>query len=162
MKLHKIALLFLATAITFNSCKEEKARTVSKVVFEFKKEGELQLKKEATDSIIASFDLEIADDDYQRQTGLMHRASMENKQAMLFIFDNEAYRYFYMKNTIIPLDIMYFDQNKKLINIHVNTKPFDESNLPSTAPAQYVLEINGGLSAQLGVEVGDTFEFSEN
>ena len=70
---------------------------------------------------------------------------------MLFIFDDEKERYFYMKNTKIPLDIIYINSNKTIVSFQKSAKPFDESSLPSNAPAQYVLEINAGLVDALGL-----------
>jgi uncharacterized membrane protein (UPF0127 family) len=67
-----------------------------------------------------------------------------------------------MKNTLIPLDIIYLDENKKVVSIQKNAKPMDESSLPSGAPAKYVLEINGGLSDQLNIIDGDSISFSKN
>lgn len=141
------------------SCKEDK-KTVNPVVISFKKEGKLILKKAASDSIIKSIDIEIADDEYQTQTGLMYRDSMENNQGMLFIFPEAEYHSFYMKNTRIPLDIIYIDSDKTIVSIQKDAKPFDETSLPSDAPAQYVLEINGGLADKWNLAVGDVIEYS--
>jgi uncharacterized membrane protein (UPF0127 family) len=143
-------------------CKEESKTVVAPIKISFKKEGTLQLYKSGTDSIISTFDIELAEDEYETQTGLMHRVSMQNNQAMLFIFPNVQMRSFYMKNTLIPLDIIYLDENKKVVSIQKNTKPMDESSLPSAAPAKYVLEINGGLSDQLNIIEGDSISFSKN
>ncbi|MEO6346361.1 MAG: DUF192 domain-containing protein [Aquaticitalea sp.] len=126
----------------------------------FKKEGELTLKKVKSDSIIKALDIEIADDDYQTQTGLMYRESMEDNQGMLFVFPIADYHSFYMKNTLISLDIIYIDSNKKIVSIQKNAKPLDETSLPSSAPAQYVLEINAGLSDAWNLEVGDYIDYS--
>lgn len=143
------------------SCKEERQSTeVKPVKITFKKEGELQLKKAISDSILVTLDIEIADDEYQTQTGLMYRSDMENKQAMLFIFPNTDYRTFYMKNTKIPLDIIYISEEKTIVSIQKNAKPMDESSLPSEGPAKYVLEVNAGLSDLWSLEQGDSIEFS--
>ena len=68
-------------------------------------------------SLIAKFDIEIADDEYETQTGLMNRKSMKNDNAMLFIFPDMQMRAFYMKNTLIPLDIIYLDNNNTIVSI---------------------------------------------
>ncbi|WP_111685421.1 DUF192 domain-containing protein [Winogradskyella tangerina] len=141
-------------------CKEEKVnKTEDKVVVSFKKEGILQLKKANTDSIIKTLDIEIADNEYETQTGLMYRTELGTTQGMLFIFPDVQMRSFYMKNTKIPLDIIYLDGNRTIVSFQKNAKPFDESSLPSEAPAQYVLEINAGLSDKWQLEVGDQMEF---
>lgn len=106
------------------------------------------------------FYVELADDDNERAMGLMYREQMADEEGMLFIFPNSQYRAFWMKNTLIPLDILYFDQNKKLINISENTPPCKNTttrcpNYPSKKPAKYVLEINAGLSKKHGFSAGD-------
>ena len=160
----KIALVLSVIFGLNYSCKEEgnNHSKVSPVEINFKKEGELKLFKAANDSIIKTLNIEIADDEYQTQTGLMYRYSMEDNQGMLFIFPDSEYRYFYMRNTEIPLDIIYIDQNKTIISIQKNAKPHDETSLPSEGPAKYVLEINGGLSTQWNLQKGDKIEFSKN
>ena len=141
-----------------SSCKDEK-KIVKPVVVTFKKEGQLSLKKN-NDSIITSIDIEIADDDYQTQTGLMYRDSMEDTQGMLFVFPKADYHSFYMKNTRIALDIIYIDSDKKIVSIQKNAQPFDETSLPSKVPAQYVLEINAGLADAWNLEAGDLIDYS--
>jgi len=67
-----------------------------------------------------------------------------------------------MKNTYIPLDIIYLNKDKVIVNIQENAKPLDETALPSGVPAQYVLEINGGLSQQWSITVGDKMTFTKD
>lgn len=146
-------------SILNTSCKEEQ-KTVKPIVISFEKEGVLTLRKATSDSIISTLDIEIADDEYQTQTGLMYRDHMDKKQGMLFIFPDERPRSFYMKNTHIPLDIIYINSNKKVVSIQKNAKPFDETSLPSEGAAKYVLEINSGLADTWNIETGDTLDFS--
>ncbi|WP_426429589.1 DUF192 domain-containing protein [Winogradskyella sp. HB-48] len=149
--------------VIFFSCKNEKNTTSSdKVEVIFKKEGILHLKKANTDSIIKTLDIEIAEDVYETQTGLMYRTKLGTKQGMLFIFPDEQIRSFYMKNTKIPLDIIYINELYEIVSFQKNAKPFDETSLPSDAPAQYVLEIKAGLSDEWQLEVGDKIEFKKN
>jgi uncharacterized membrane protein (UPF0127 family) len=143
-------------------CKEETKSIVAPIKIEFNKEGTLQLYKHGTDSIISTFDIELAEDDYETQTGLMHRGSMQNNQAMLFIFPDVKTRSFYMKNTLISLDIIYIDDTQKVVSIQKSAKSMDETSLPSKAPAKFVLEINGGLSEKLNIAEGDSISFSKN
>lgn len=153
-----LLLMLSGGTLYFHSCKEE-PRSVKPVVIEFKKEAELFLKT-ANDSIIAEMDIEIADDEYQTQTGLMYRTSMEKNQGMLFVFPEEEPRAFYMKNTLIALDIIYIDVNKNIVSFQKNAKPNDEASLPSNAPAKYVLEVNAGLADQWELQVGDKIEYN--
>ena len=145
------------------SCKEKTQNTTVKpIIIVFKKDGELKIKAASSDSIITTLDIEIADDDYSTQTGLMYRKSMKNKQGMLFIFPDSDYRSFYMKNTEISLDIIYISEDKQIVSIQKNAKPLDETSLPSEAPAKFVLEVNGGLSDLWKLEKGDFIEFTSN
>ena len=117
------------------SCQEKQKSTVNLIDVTFRKEGVLQIYKSTNDSLITSFDIELAEDDYETQTGLMHRGSMSRNQAMLFIFSDEKIRSFYMKNTLIPLDIIYLNALKQVINIKKNAIPLDEQSIPSIAPS---------------------------
>lgn len=153
-----VAMLTLGVCcIPLQSCKEEQ-KSIKPVVIEFKKEGELVLKK-ASDSIVKNIDIEIADDDYQTQTGLMYRDHMDQDKGMLFVFPEAEYKAFYMKNTKIALDIIYIDADKNIVSFQKNAQPFSEASLPSNAPAKYVLEINAGLVDQWQLEVGDKIEY---
>lgn len=144
------------------SCKTESKREIKTETVAFKKEGDLSILKVGTDSIISNFDIEIADTDYETQTGLMYRSSMEKNQGMLFIFPNEAMHSFYMKNTEFPLDIIYIDGNQKIASFQKNAQPYDESGLTSKVPIKYVLEVNAGLSDEMGLQVGDSISFTRN
>jgi uncharacterized membrane protein (UPF0127 family) len=151
-------LLILGTSfLNLYSCKEDK-KVIKQTEVSFKKEAELSIFK-VSDSTEVILDIEIADTDYETQTGLMYRDSMLKNQGMLFVFDDVTKRYFYMKNTKIPLDIIYIDANKTIVSFQKNAKPFDESSLPSKVPAKYVLEVNAGLVDALGVSVGDTISY---
>ncbi|RZN79937.1 MAG: DUF192 domain-containing protein [Winogradskyella sp.] len=156
---YRILVVFSIICSLFFSCNtSEKKNSISKEI-KFKKEGALQLKKSSNDSLIKTLDIEIADDEYQTQTGLMYRNSMKELQGMLFVFPNEAPRSFYMKNTRIALDIIYISTDSTIVSFQKNAKPFDESSLPSNAPAKFVLEINAGLSDRWNLEVGDKISF---
>lgn len=124
------------------------------VYYMFQKEGELTI-SDSTNVRKAVIDLEIADTDYERQLGLMKRVSMEENQGMLFIFPADAMQSFWMRNTLISLDMIFINSNKKIVTIHKNTKVLSDQSYPSTSPARYVLEVNAGFTAKHGVQVGD-------
>ena len=111
---------------------------------------------------IHTIDIEIADNNFERQRGLMHRKSMSDDQGMLFIFDQQRPQSFWMKNTHISLDIIYVQTNGQVVSIARNATPFSEQSLPSEGPAQYVVEINGGLSSKLKIDKGTTVVFERN
>ena len=144
--------------VFFTTCKEDK-KVIKQTEISFKKEGELTIFK-AADSTKTTLDIEIADTEYDTQTGLMYRNSMETNQGMLFVFKDARKRFFYMKNTKIPLDLIYIDNTNKIVSFQKNAKPFDEASLPSNAPAKYVLEINAGLVDKWGISLGDSISFS--
>jgi uncharacterized membrane protein (UPF0127 family) len=158
MKKYLISAAVIGAIIVSEGCKEKTSKVLTQEVI-FKKEGELRLKKLANDSTIARLNIEIADDEYQTQTGLMYRKSMKDDQAMLFIFEDEIPRAFYMKNTQFALDIIFIDSDRKVVNIHKDANPLDHTSLPSEGPAQYVLEVNAGLSNTWTLESGDFIEW---
>jgi uncharacterized membrane protein (UPF0127 family) len=105
---------------------------------------------------------EIADTPELTAKGLMYRKSIPKDYAMLFIFENEEPRGFWMKNTLIPLDIIFLNKNKEIINIAKNVPPCKQSpckSYYSKKPAKYVVEIRGGLSKKMHIKAGDTIEF---
>jgi uncharacterized protein len=157
MKLN-ISLIIGLLLLLVPSCKD-KSKTQKNSEVSFTKEGVLNIFKAETDSIIKTIDIEIADNDYEVQTGLMYRNGMKNHQGMLFVFPEAQPRFFYMKNTRFSLDIIFLDSDKKIVSFQKNTKPFDESSLPSNVPAQYVLELNAGLIEQWNLQIGDYIRY---
>lgn len=159
MKKILIPAAVLISIFAFQNCKEKPETKVLTKEVAFIKEGELSLKKAATDSTIVTLNIEIADDAYQTETGLMYRKSMPDNHAMLFIFDDEVTRAFYMKNTEFALDIIFINSKKEIVSIQKNAKPFDPTSLPSNALSKYVLEVNAGLADHWQLEHGDRIEF---
>lgn len=102
----------------------------------------------------ARFTIEVADDARERSQGLMHRDSMATSAGMLFVYDQPQFVSFWMRNTLIPLDMIFIDEAGIVKGIHENAVPLDETAIPGGDGIQYVLEINGGLSSRLGIEVG--------
>ncbi|UXI69054.1 DUF192 domain-containing protein [Tahibacter amnicola] len=106
--------------------------------------------------------VELAENDQSRAYGLMFRERMAADRGMFFLFPEEAMQAFWMKNTLIPLDILYFDKNYKLVNVQHDVQPCKADPCPaypSEGPAQYVLELNAGTAAKIGVKPGDKLEF---
>lgn len=159
MNKHVIPALALGLTLSLTSCNSKKENKVLTREITFTKEAQIDLKKASNDSLLAHLDIEIAETDYETQTGLMYRKGMENQQGMFFIFENESRKSFYMKNTEFPLDIIYINKDFEIVNIYKNAVPFSKTSLPSGAPAQYVLEVNAGLSDQWKLEPGDKVVF---
>ncbi len=108
------------------------------------------------------FRVEIADDEAERTRGLMYREHLDADAGMLFLFERQEPQAFWMKNTRIPLDILYFDQSWSLVGWSLNTPPCSLGNqcpsYPSGAPARYVLELNAGTASSIGAQLGDKLD----
>ena len=102
-----------------------------------------------------SFDVEIARTPAELAHGLMFRESMPRDHGMLFIFNDSAERRFWMKNTLIPLDIIFIKADGTINRVHPEAVPHDLTSIPSYGPVKGVLEINGGVAQELGIEKGD-------
>lgn len=105
-----------------------------------------------------AFTVEIADDDAERAKGLMFRQSLASDHGMLFDFGSEREVSFWMRNTFIPLDMIFIGADGTVKAIHENARPQDPTSIPSGAPVRFVFEIVGGGAAAIGLEPGDTFE----
>lgn len=101
------------------------------------------------------FMVEIADEEHERQRGLMHRDPLPDDRGMLFQFPGAAERGFWMKNTPAPLDIIYIAPNGRIVSIAENATPFSEESIPSNGPASGVLELRGGRASEIGARPGD-------
>jgi hypothetical protein len=151
----KIGIATAALIVVFffilNNCNDESSEMH---YYKFKKEGELTF-VDSTGNPIIKIDIEIAENDYERQLGLMNRESMEEMQGMLFIFPEERFQSFWMMNTLFSLDILFINSQKEIVTIHKNTKPLSEQSYPSSEPAIYVLEVNAGFCERHNVKLGD-------
>lgn len=114
--------------------------------------------KVITENRTYKFKVEIADDDLERQKGLMYRERLAKNRGMLFLFPDMRPRAFWMRNTLIPLDIIYISDRGVVVSIQKSAVPFNETPLPSYGYAQVVLEVQGGLTDALGIKVGDRIE----
>lgn len=101
-----------------------------------------------------TYQCEVAADDDTRQLGLMHRKSMPDDRGMIFVFGYEEILRFWMKNTLIPLDIVYLNRDGKVVAIR-QMQPLDETGIGSKDPAQYAIELNAGQADKSGVKEGD-------
>jgi len=104
------------------------------------------------------YTVEIVEDDASRAKGLMDRTQMDEDHGMLFVFQDDAPRSFWMKNTKIPLDMLFFDANRKLLSVQHDAQPCVADpcrGYTSGAPARYVLELNAGQARAIGVRPGD-------
>ena len=102
----------------------------------------------------ARFSVEIADEVSERAQGLMGREKMASSAGMLFVYDSPGQVRFWMKNTLLPLDMVFADATGLVTAVHANAVPLDETSIDGGQDVQFVLEINGGLAARLGIAPG--------
>lgn len=143
----------------FYACTKSSKKTIQQTEIAFKKEGELSIFNTKNDSLRAKLNIEIADTNFDIQTGLMYRNNMKKSNGMLFVFEDEKERFFYMKNTRIPLDIIFVNTKKHIVSFQENTSPLNEESLPSSVPAKYVLEVNAGLVNHWQLNIGDSLHW---
>ncbi|MCX7878830.1 MAG: DUF192 domain-containing protein [Ignavibacteria bacterium] len=127
----------------------------------FKKQGEVYF-QDSLKNLIKKIDVEIAETDETRHLGLMFREGMTEDQGMLFIFPDEEIQGFYMKNTVISLDIIFVNSRKQIVKIHKNTEPFSEKTLSSVKPCLYVIEVVSGFCSKYGIKEGSYIDWRRN
>lgn len=109
------------------------------------------------DSILLS--VEIARTPEEKRIGLQNRASLPDRHGMWFVFESDGQDPFWMHNTNIPLDILFVDQNYKVVDLVANTTPNSDTLIVSRQPYRYALEIKAGSADGYGLKVGDALEF---
>jgi len=105
------------------------------------------------------FSVELAETVAERKQGLMNRKSLGKYEGMLFIFDKDDMRNFWMKNTLIPLDMIFMDKDYHVVHVTKQAQPCKKDPcdvLGSGKPAKFVLEVNGGMADEMGLKEGDT------
>jgi uncharacterized membrane protein (UPF0127 family) len=107
-----------------------------------------------------AFRVELAVNPEEQARGLMYRTELAPDAGMLFVFDESRVQTFWMKNTLIPLDMIFIGSDRRIAGIVENAEPQTLTERRVAAPSQYVLEIGGGLSQRLGIRPGATVEFS--
>jgi len=100
------------------------------------------------------FRVEVADDEAERNQGLMFCEKMPLSAGMLFVYEQPKHAFFWMKNTLIPLDMIFADATGRVMQVHANAVPLDETAIDGGEDVAFVLEINGGLAQQMGIAAG--------
>lgn len=126
---------------------------------EWVREGEVTFISRDTRQPITKIEIEAAVTPAERSQGLMYRSEMEEDKGMLFLFEKMDWQSFWMKNTLMPLDIMFIDDKGVINTIHKNTVPYSEKSLPSKQRSQFVVEVVGGFSDKHGIKEGDLIEY---
>ncbi|MCC6463439.1 MAG: DUF192 domain-containing protein [Saprospiraceae bacterium] len=127
----------------------------------FVQEGVLEFRSADEEQSLLVLYIEIAHEDQERMQGLMWRKKMEERQGMLFVFDWQSPQSFWMRNTYIPLDIIYIDEQFKVVSIRKNTPVLNDSPQPSGVPARYVVEVNAGVSDKYGIQPGSRVAWTD-
>ena len=105
-------------------------------------------------------ELEIPKTQEEMIQGLMNRSQLDYYSGMLFVFENDAAYSFWMKNTLIYLDVIYISSNGTIVHIRHNAEPLNETIYTPPVPCRYVLAVNGGFSMAEGVELGNHVDFT--
>lgn len=161
MKIHIKQLSLLLSVLLLSCGNNPSTKTNSEVAkepqvtAEFRIDDKLDFIDGESGEVISSISIEIANNPHTRERGLMYRDYMPDSVGMLFIFEREEYRSFWMRNTSISLDIIYADSKGKIVSILKNTQPFSLGSLPSEKPALYVVEVNAGYTNKKGIKKGD-------
>jgi uncharacterized membrane protein (UPF0127 family) len=155
------AVILIALAIIFMPKKTTQDAAIVSAAPMFKKQGELKFTK-GDDKPIVAIDIEIADDEAKREVGMMGRPEMEERQGMLFIFEEEQMASFWMRNTILSLDMIFIDKHGKIVTIHKNTKPFSDDTYSATEMTLLVLEVNAGFTDKYHIKEGDVVNWKRD
>ena len=108
-----------------------------------------------------TFNVEVAKTIEERRIGLMYRKKLLNNEGMLFIFPREKIIQLWMKNTYIPLDVIFISENKVIVDIKKNMEKLSETIVKSKVKSKYALEFNAGLINKLNIRIGDKILFNE-
>jgi uncharacterized membrane protein (UPF0127 family) len=146
-------------------CKTEEHRKICKTSFlftpssepQFTKEGELTFFSKNNGKII-TIDIEIPDTYEEITRGLMYRRIMAETEGMLFVHDKFKARFFWMKNTYIPLDMIFVDKKMQIVKIEKSTTPLSEELISVPKETYYTIEVNAGFCDQHGIEIGDSIK----
>src|SRR2546426_5637244 len=103
--------------------------------------------------------LEVAATPAERERGLMYRSSLAEGRGMLFVFDQDGNHTFWMRNTLIPLDMLFIARDGMVVGIHANATPLSTASISVGKPSRYVLEVPGGWTARHGIAAGAQVEF---
>lgn len=151
MRFSFFSLVLLAVLLFSIACEKENDRlpTVRSDI-EMRRDGRLDFVR-PDGTPITSINIEIAETAEARTRGLMNRRSLSLNEGMLFIFEEVDTLSFWMRNTPIPLDMIFVDPDSEIVNIVKRTTPLSDENYTSTAPAKYVIEVRAGFTDRFGI-----------
>ncbi|NBC02818.1 MAG: DUF192 domain-containing protein [Bacteroidetes bacterium] len=149
-----IKYLFLVTSLLLLSCNSElDTQTETQETRKLSYTATVSFIEQSNEEVI-SVRAAVADDDDSRSEGLMNVHNLPNDAGMIFIFEDEAPRSFWMANTPISLDILFINSEMEIVRIHRNTPPYSHENIVSESPAKYVVEVNAGFTLNHDIREG--------
>ena len=152
----KSIILLLLVAVLTGCGSEPDSSVISEK--KFRKDGTLDFIA-ADGSTITTIDIEVVQSREAQATGLMGRRSIPSTTGMLFVYDAPKDQSFWMKNTPVPLDIIFIGSDSSVVNIVKRTKPLSTATIESTSPAQYVLEVRGGFTDRMKIDSTTRFNW---
>ena len=144
----RLATLLLCMTALLAGCGDDSRRPETEP--RFRADGVLEFLR-PDGSRITAIAIEIAEDDSAQARGLMQRRSLPERGGMLFVDEEPSMQSFWMRNTYLPLDIIFVDADSQVVNIAERTRPLSEEFVESTAPAQFVVEVRGGFVERYGL-----------
>jgi uncharacterized protein len=159
--------MFLLIFPSIYGCKKEDHGIIHKLSStpfneaQFTKDGELTFVSKKNNKKIITIDIEIPDTREEKRTGLMYRHVMAPTEGMVFVNDMSAYLFFWMKNTYIPLDMIFVDGKMQIVRIEKNTIPLSERLIAVPKDAQYTVEVNAGFCDRYTIKIGDSIHMSK-
>lgn len=149
---HQVASrLLIGAVLLLSACGEKEAAPSVNQDIPFTPEGVLDIYR-ADSTLITRLVIELAETDQEQAQGLMYRRSLPERGGMLFTGTEPVMKSFWMRNTPLPLDILFLDEHLGVVNIVKRTTPFSDEHILSTAPAQYVLEVRAGVTDRFGID----------
>ncbi|MCY3628545.1 MAG: DUF192 domain-containing protein [Bacteroidetes bacterium] len=151
MKYHFAPLILLI--VLASSCQNSPEPTPAAPEIPFRVDGSLDFVR--VGETLLSLDIEIADTDSLRERGMMQRTSFPPESGMLFLFDHQEIRQFWMGNTPLSLDLLFISNDSTIVDIAKYARPYSDEPIVGGAPAQFVLEVPGGFADTRGIVEGD-------
>ncbi|HEX8299680.1 MAG TPA: DUF192 domain-containing protein [Rubricoccaceae bacterium] len=155
-----LRLTALLSLVLLAGCRSETPAPPAATSVPFRIDGRLSFVR--GDRVLKTIDIEIAATDSTRERGLMERREIPPDTGMLFVFDTAEQQNFYMASTPRSLDIQYYGPDSTLLNIAEDTVPYSFDTLPSSGPAQFVVEVPAGYSRRLGLVPGDRIRWTRS
>ncbi|MEX0945196.1 MAG: DUF192 domain-containing protein [Balneolaceae bacterium] len=152
--MYKLIIPFLLLQLSACSGSDRPQSMEESVTRELDFTSEVHFRSSDGTQTISTIRVAVAQDEHSRSEGLMNINSLPSDAGMLFIFENDQHRSFWMANTPLSLDILYVNSDFEIVRIHRNTSPYSQEQIRSEAPAKYVVEVNAGYTLRNDITEG--------